>query len=117
MLTLSGAFIIDLLYVTIIESSPHLFLATIVVGRCLLTTNSMMNYFTLYSVFSTDKALKLSMVFDMAYFVSIIIMILLNEYMVEGLEFKAVYYCYLVLDGVGLVFTVWLLPKMINSKN
>ena len=111
------AVIIDLLYVTIIESYPSLFLVSVIIGRSLYNINCMINYLTLYTIYPTEKALKLSMIFDLAYFIAIIVMILSNEYLVKGLEFKKTYYFYLILDSFGLLLTIFLLPKILNKSN
>ena len=115
--TLGTAVIIDLLYVTIIESYPTLFLFSVIIGRSLLTVNCMINYLTMYTIYPTERALKLSMVFDLAYFIAMIVMIISNEYLVEGLEFKKTYYFYLILDSFGLLLTIFLLPKVLKNSN
>lgn len=98
-----GSFFLDFLYLTYIENFPNLFLVTTIFARCLYAFNNIMNYLTLYTLYPPEKALKLSIIYDIHFFISIVVTIMFNSYFVDDMNFKPVYGSYLMLDVAALV--------------
>lgn len=115
-LAIMGSFFLDFLYLTFIDKLPTLFLITTVLARCLYGFNNIMNYLTLYTLYPAPKALKLSIVYDFHFFISIIVTIFFNSYLVENMNFKPVYGCYLILDIVALVLLFLFIRPWISGS-
>ena len=98
-----GSFFLDFLYLTFIDKLPTLFLLTTIFARCLYGFNNIMNYLTLYTIYPAEKALRLSIVYDFHFFISIVLTIFFNSYFVDNMNFKPVYGTYLALDIIALV--------------
>lgn len=116
-IAMMSSFFLDFVYLMFIEKMPNFFLFTIVFARCVMNFNNIMNYLTLYTVYSSNMALKLAVVYDLHYFVAIIVTIGCNYLLVDGLNFKPAYGFYLAFDIICLIllFTI-VRPAMLKPR-
>ena len=110
------SFFIDFTYVSIIKYYPYLFLLTGVISRMNWNLNSTMNFFTIFSSYPAEKALKLAMFFDSQIFLSTVLMIIINRFLVTGQNFEIAYSFFVICDIVGLIL-LFVFLRPITTRN
>lgn len=105
--------VIDILLMTVAPHSPVIFMSIIFFARAYSSYDVQVNNMTMFSMFDSMVALKLSKIFDFNFFFAICIAVVFNFYLVYGCSYKMVYFCFFILEVVALL----LIYKYLDKKS
>ena len=103
--------IADILLMTVAPNSIFIFTIVTFMCRTYGTYNTQFNNISMFSIYDSAVALKLSKIFDLNFFLGIFIGVILNFWLVFGCSYKLIYFIFFCLEGVGLFLVYTYLDK------
>lgn len=101
-LALGTNMVCDLLLMTVAPNSTFIFCIITFLGRAYGSYNIQVNNMSMFSVYDSSVALKLSKIFDLNFFIGICLAVFFNFVLVFGSNYRYVYFVFFVMEAVAL---------------
>lgn len=103
--------VVDVLLMTVAPNSTLLFSIITFFCRAYATYNVQVNNMSMFSVYDSAVALKLSKIYDLNFFLGVCLGVFLNFFMVFGCSYRLVYFVFFVLEAIALFLVYKYLDK------
>lgn len=108
--------IIEVFGITIMKSSPLLFMICIPLSRIVGNINNIIGFMTIFSNYDADLALQMNKIFDSHVLIANILVVILNNLFYSPGSFYLVFLVYLLLDGIALLLTLFKLKPLVKDN-
>lgn len=103
--------VVNILLMTVAPHSTLIFCFVTFFCRAYATYNIQLNNMSMFSVYDSTVALKLSKIFDLNFFLGVCLGVILNFWLVFGCSYKLVYFVFFCLEAVALFLVYKYLDK------
>ena len=115
-LSLGFGFILDILFMFVLRTHPHLFLVVLLVTRVFLNGNLQLTNITLFSIYPTDVALQLLKLFDNSLLIGMCFTLFVNYLLYKNEVFFYVFAVLAVFDGISLLISIFFLKPILSKE-
>ena len=103
--------VVNLLLMTVAPHSTLVFSLITFLGRTYSSYNIQVNNMSMFSVYDSSVALKLSKIFDLNFFLGVVLGVFLNFWLVFGCNFRFIYLIFFCIESIGLILVYKYLDK------
>ena len=96
----------DILLVTVAPHSSFVFGFIILLARLYLSFDIQVNNLTMFCVYKPQIALRLSKIYDINFFLSIVVGVLMNFWLVTGTDYSLVYIVFAIFEVIALLLVI-----------